>query len=267
MCVIIHRPKDAKEILERHLKTIIRMNDDGWGISYFKDGHVRVAKSMAMIDSIETIRELEKENIEFLFHARFATHGDTNLANCHPFQIKDGFLFHNGKINVHCRSNKMSDTFYFASKVSKFLRKNKSIDFIIEKFSKEIGKSRLAIMWNSGEVVKFGDWDEEDGCYYSKINWKYGNYTSGCGGQYGGYWDGYRDNYAYIDIATKHREQEKRYSDLIAGSFKEMLEGCARGEILITHQLKKLSVHELLVLAINFPETCAQVLDRGSLTR
>lgn len=243
MCCILHRPKGAKEIPTSNIESIIDINEDGWGISYIKNGQLQTVKSMEMEDAIVKIRELEKENIEFLFHARYATHGDKNLANCHPYKIINGVLFHNGKITVHQRDLARSDTYYFSLKVNKYIRKNKPIEEIIKKFEKEIGPSRLAFMTNTGEVIKFGTWHEEDTCFYSKLNWKWPakSYYG-----YGGYTD-----YDYVTPKTYTYD-----------GYKEALKSCENNKMIYSHDVKHMSEFDLIALASKFPSFCAEYLVR-----
>ena len=261
MCCIIHRPKGAKEITSYKLKEILRINSDGWGIAYHKDNTLKVVKSLKMNDAIDQIRELEKEDIEFLFHARYATHGDKDEANCHPFELSNGLLFHNGKIDVFCRNKKMSDTYYFSLKVNKYIKKNKTLSWITNKFKKQIGPSRLAFMSDTGEITKFGEWHTVDECFYSKLNWKYGNYNVGYQGYNPYGYGGYEDEWP----ATKHINSIKPaegWNYLGVDIFKECVEVCQKGDNLLQCQIKKLSERELISLAIHFPEACAKYLYR-----
>lgn len=257
MCCIIHRPKGAKEISLSDLERLIKVNSDGWGTSYFKDGHIKVRKSLNMDEAIAQVRELEKEDVEFLFHVRYATHGLVTLENCHPFNLTDGVMFHNGKINVYCRDKKMSDTYYFSLKVNRFFRKNKSLDWIINKFSTNLGASRTAFMSDKGEIVKFGKWHERDGCFYSKPVYTYSTYSG-----YEGYYDGY--GYDWKNPGAKHIQSIQS----ITGARKKrsmfdiVMDACRSGVILYRYQVLELSAPELLSLAEEFPETCAEYVSR-----
>jgi hypothetical protein len=263
MCCIIHRPKGAKKIPDSNIESIIKINSDGWGIAYIRNGTVFFSKSMKMEDAKDKIRKLEKEDLEFLFHARYATHGDKSIENCHPYKSADGLLFHNGKIDIHCHNKKFSDTYYFARKVSKYLRKGRTIESILKRFNKMIGQSRLAFITSKGKIIKHGKWYEEDGCEYSKLNWKYryNNYYEGNDWfPYGGY--GNTEKYV-------NKVKTKTFNKFNNGNFfgkkppfEETLDNCKQGKILYFSLVSKLTEGELMALAAEYPKLCAEYLSR-----
>ncbi|MCZ2442248.1 MAG: class II glutamine amidotransferase [Flavobacteriales bacterium] len=122
MCCIIHRPKGAPQIKEEYIRSIIIWNGDGWGISYHNGNDIVISKSLDMKKVISKIRDLEKKDVEFLFHARYATHGKKDLINCHPYQVKPGVLFHNGTINTYIYDEDKSDTWHFAKLLNKRIK-------------------------------------------------------------------------------------------------------------------------------------------------
>jgi hypothetical protein len=255
MCCIIHRPTGAKEIPDSTIEEIIRINPHGWGVSYMKNNKLQIEKSMEMSAVKDKIRGLEKEDLEFIFHARWATHGDKNLVNCHPFKIKNGALFHNGRINVYCRDKGFSDTFFFSQKVSKYLRKNKSYDWIVNKFKSEIGQSRLAFMTFQGEITKYGTWHEEEEVFYSKLNWKSSSrYSGGCCDDYELY------PYGYPGMLNSGNSPGYMTGQ---SAFEEALDLCKKGTIIYTGLIKKLSERELILIASKFPKAAAEVMARN----
>lgn len=254
MCCIIHRPKDATKIPEYNLKRIVKINPDGWGLSYYKDNIVHVVKSMDMDEAIDKVRELEDENLEFLFHARYTTHGKTNIQNCHPYEVENGVLFHNGKIKVFCRNKNMSDTYYFSLKYNKYIRKGRTIDWIIDKYKVGLGESRLAIMTHEGEIIKHGEWHEINGCSYSKKNWQWETYSYNKGGSkqtssYSGAEFGWGGEYDGWLGSTKSK-------------FEETMEQAANGKIFYTYEVKNLTEEQLCELAVKYPGLCADYLHR-----
>ena len=178
MCCIIHRKSGDKQIKQEYLEMIISINKDGWGCSYVDNGKIITKKSMKMNQAINYIRNLEDKDIEFLFHARYTTLGKTNIDNCHPYDVRNGVMFHNGEIKGDYWNKNFSDSWHFAITISKFLGRKFPLSSILEKFKERIGPSRLAFLFNDGSIVKYGDWHEVDGVSYSKINWKWRLYSN-----------------------------------------------------------------------------------------
>lgn len=243
MCCIIYRPKDAPEIKKEYIEKIVKKNPHGWGIAYSDKKEVFVSKSLEMNKAIDEIRRLEKLNIEFLFHARWATHGDKDLQNCHPYDLPEAVLFHNGKINIKCPNKKMSDTWHFCNVIKKRVKRHKkSFQWIINRYKNIIGDSRLAFISKNGDVLLHGKWEELEGCKYSKVNWKYeytyssGNYASTVG-------------YKWSPLSL----YEDEYMDI----YNDMHDLLSKGEVSITLS-EKLIITDLENLLLEFPEVWAK---------
>ncbi len=114
MCVIIDRPAGVP-IDSDLIKASVRQNSDGWGIIAPADGNLEIIKDLDNSKAVAAVESLGDR--PFVFHARLATHGIKNLANCHPFEILNGMyaLVHNGVFsNMPETFAGLSDTFHFA---------------------------------------------------------------------------------------------------------------------------------------------------------
>ena len=159
MCLIIYKPAD-KEIPEHIIENAERINADGFGITYLDT--METIKTM----NYEEIPELMKDNSRsFVCHYRYATVGDVNEANCHPFTFKNGrkeyTLYSNGTV-ADLGSDKMTDTEEVTELLSNIPQKH--WDAMLS-----MTDVRFAII--SGGLAKmYGKWHEKDGIYYSKDN-------------------------------------------------------------------------------------------------
>lgn len=96
-----------------------KINDDGWGIAYYKDNKPiirRKPEKAKMSQQFFKMIEEAKSNI-IIAHIRLATQGDICKENCHPFkqyfQNKDWVFAHNGHvagITRHSRSEGETDS-------------------------------------------------------------------------------------------------------------------------------------------------------------
>lgn len=95
-------------------------NPHGFGFAIVADGKIITERSMSAKKSIRRFLELREQypNGFAMWHARYATHGVKNEANCHPFQVGDDpdtYLAHNGVLdNFIDKGDKRSDTRVFA---------------------------------------------------------------------------------------------------------------------------------------------------------
>lgn len=100
------------------IESIYGSNSDGLGIMFPSNDVVPVA--------LRTLPKSDKEALAWLLanlpdderpvamHARFTTHGDTNLDNCHPYEVDGGYLMHNGVLASGQGQDKTkSDTWWY----------------------------------------------------------------------------------------------------------------------------------------------------------
>ena len=97
----------------------------GWGVVYFDGQYYDLEwnKTMdgetAIDEYLATVERLGDSVVASAFHARIATHGGTNLPNCHPFPVggdERTLLFHNGMLPISAEGGR-SDTRIFAEDV------------------------------------------------------------------------------------------------------------------------------------------------------
>lgn len=174
MCNIIARPKNAPKIRENYLINSAKNNPDGFGIVAKLNGKIEVEKTLDSSKGIDIIRKLEKDNAEFLAHFRLTTHGETNLENTHPFEIRDEvFVVHNGVIPIDIVDKKMSDTFHFAQLMKKNLRSlsKRSIQRFMRKNHSFTKSSKFAFLGKSLDMLIFNKekGKELEGVWYSNV--------------------------------------------------------------------------------------------------
>lgn len=170
MCLII-ASRDGKVptcgVIERGWKD----NSDGWGLMQSNGSEIIVNKGLRF-DTLKPLLDNLNGN-PYVLHYRWATHGNKNLDNCHPFRItKQLYMAHNGVIQIECDNKLMSDTWHFAKRLREIgvdsdAVKDKEVVTMIEEY---IGKSnKLAFLDNKGNISfaneNSGLW--QDGVWYS----------------------------------------------------------------------------------------------------
>lgn len=186
MCLIIasqlgELPKDSL------LRDANQDNPDGWGICKVQNGRIAVEKGWNTASLIAASHRCE--NLPYIIHMRFATHGTVNRRNTHPFKIAPGlFMAHNGMLNISTASNpELSDTAHYANLISSLLADVPdwwNMPSFISDLEEDIGLcNKLAFLRDTGELrlVNKLMGEEEGSIWYSNTNshpvskkWYYG---------------------------------------------------------------------------------------------
>ena len=200
MCLIIHKP-DGAEVPKWVIDSAKEYNSDGVGLMGQGDTN-RWLK-------IKTNKIYDKTNKlkTSALHFRWATHGATNIENCHPFKLAGGqhHLMHNGIFSDYKptkgRKSTDSDTALFVKEYcDPELEDTGTID--LHSLEKEIIGNAVAIMHPSNRITRHGSgWLEYDGCHYSNeyawdcpTTWRPEKYDC----------DTWRDNYEATEYTNSH---------------------------------------------------------------
>ena len=100
MCLAIVKTASARLSYE-DLAEAWRTNSDGAGLAWYdpRSRSVVIEKGFFSLRSLWAVIEENHDKL-MLVHLRFATHGSVNTDNCHPFDLSDGALIHNGIIPI-----------------------------------------------------------------------------------------------------------------------------------------------------------------------
>ena len=195
MCLALYKPAKAT-LSKTEMATAFKANPDGAGFAYYDPAlrQVVIQRGYFTFDSLwADLEPIMQDKCPLILHFRWATHGEVNIDNCHPFQLSDGALIHNGIISglgnkyTYTSANKYytppttgvcddggycdddrSDTREFVEDYLSGMHVNalRSAKKLIE-FS--IGYSKLATIHNDGSVIIFnesmGHW--RNGVWYS----------------------------------------------------------------------------------------------------
>lgn len=195
MCVIAFSPKGNEAPTIKQIKEMFKKNPDGAGYAWDDGSTVHFKKGFMNVDDLlEDLGPLEKwKDRNFAMHFRIGTAGKNDKKTTHPFPLTNNFgelrklqgdgpvLFHNGVISGYggIIDPLASDTQDFVAGVaSKLLtRPNTPSKITAKTIDTIIGSSKLLLMYGKNKVVKFGNWQEKDGNYYSNLLWEPCKYT------------------------------------------------------------------------------------------
>lgn len=107
MCLAIYKPEKVK-LHRADLKRAFDQNSDGAGFAYYDPSQRRVIIEKGFFIFSEfwrAFQEVQRDCLKAIVHFRWATHGTVGHDNCHPYDLKDGALIHNGMIDCTVRTS------------------------------------------------------------------------------------------------------------------------------------------------------------------
>jgi hypothetical protein len=116
MCLIAFAQKDRSQIPGVHLLRAHARNDDGWGIMFPEDGHVRIMRDTTGHNCFRTAWKQTPLRTPIAAHFRYGTSGIRHASMAHPFPVlkdEDGVtlaVMHNGVLTCVAAERELSDT-------------------------------------------------------------------------------------------------------------------------------------------------------------
>jgi len=188
MCLIItgQSSKVRSTLLDTTgmLSEIYSINPDGIGVMYSTSKGLKVVKTLPknVNDAHAFIKKLPTDAREIALHFRWTTHGDTDMLNCHPYDVVTGYvaMMHNGILHTGNAADKTkSDTWHFINDYLKEavhdapnLIHTKGFLTMLADF---IGDNRFVFMDGDGRMshVNYDQGIEHDGLWFSNTYaWK-----------------------------------------------------------------------------------------------
>ena len=235
MCLIVAKPKGTKNALTKEkFVRAATANPHGIGIVYNDGNGLKELKFVDIKDKLDDIYKIIENADSYLIHFRYATHGNKDLGNVHPFKVTDNlYVAHNGVLSKYPELNKeWSDTKNFVEGVIKpYVEKHgedsiKNPDFI-KWLEDEIGSGNKMVFVDKDMNFtianeKAGTWMDDS--WFSNTysvedpqeRWKsyYGNTTYNSGST-SPTWDNYYGDYGYYDNYMDYDRGEFTKEDII----------------------------------------------------
>lgn len=173
MCWIAYL-KPNQILKPEYLEQAAKVNKDGYGVMYYKEGKVISYRTLDLDDFMDELSLLD--SYERVIHLRATSMGDTTYENAHPFNVGNNtYMCHNGSIHslrsLSCTTScdSASDTKNLAQLIS--MCNFTSISDILPLIHQIVGtySNKLVFMEPDGKVtiVNKDLGLEEDGIWYS----------------------------------------------------------------------------------------------------
>ncbi len=188
MCLII-QTETPKNLNRDLLECAYENNSDGFGLMLFNQGKVHTHKIVpkTFADVEKMWRSYKDMNIPMALHFRFNTHGETNRAMSHPFQVlnkqehgRDLWLMHNGpNLPTPMIDKGKSDTHQFIKWIIKpQLANNPNLLYNLEwqeSLGEMIGTDKLVFL--DGKTKEFTIINSDEGKNVKGIGWLSNTYS------------------------------------------------------------------------------------------
>ncbi len=114
MCILIHHPINTV-FNQEQLLDFYKKNSDGFGAIVKHGDTVEIIKSVGSFEEIESLYQEQVAGHESIIHFRMKTHGEIDIANCHPYEVIPGlWMAHNGILSTGNHADpRMSDTWHY----------------------------------------------------------------------------------------------------------------------------------------------------------
>lgn len=122
MCLLVNQQSTSPILSDEWLTDFYTYNSDGIGVMYANNGELVIKKLLPQsADEFIHFYHQYISGKNCAFHLRMRTHGDIDLANCHPYEVLnrlehgiDLWLMHNGILSTGNKADESkSDTWHY----------------------------------------------------------------------------------------------------------------------------------------------------------
>ena len=237
MCLAIYKPAETRPDWIAYANGY-RSNPHSWGFAAVHDGHLVVMHGLGSFDEFRLAFE-PYADCQAIIHYRWATHGKTDLDNCHPFMVSGNLaMIHNGIVSIERNvNNDRSDTWHFNELVLKPMHA-RDPDFFLRGdmiYTQEMAHagSKFVFLRADGDHAI---WNKDEGEVESDGHW-YSNNTYESYSRLGYFSSKYKGSSVLRDMSpsepakltyasSKEDDADRRYeqADLIGGSLESSVE-------------------------------------------
>lgn len=180
MCLLVTQNKTSPALTDEWLIDFYSYNSDGVGVMYSEDGSLIIEKVLPK--DAHAFIQFYRTHIEgktCAYHLRMRTHGDTDLENCHPYEVLnrqdhgiDLWLMHNGILSTgNSADTTKSDTWHYIRNYLRPMLENNPDFAFHPKFAEIVGahigtSNKFVLMDNNGRTATI---NQSEGVYWGGL--------------------------------------------------------------------------------------------------
>lgn len=177
MCVICAKARGVARPTNKQIDAMIASNPHGFGLATFENGQIIVRKTMDASVYKQWATAVPND-VPAIFHMRIATHGSINELNCHPFlsDDKQWAFAHNGVLGIQNEGDMTDSETFFKRLAMPMIHsghlphdKDGVFDRMVDCI---IGSSKFVFMNNKGNIIRYGNWIEDGGLFFSNSSYQ-----------------------------------------------------------------------------------------------
>ena len=180
MCLLVTQSQFSPPLSNEWLSDFYSFNQDGVGVMYSENGTLIIEKALpSNADAFISFYRTHIQGRDCAFHLRMRTHGNTDLENCHPYEVLnrkdhglDLWLMHNGILSTgNARDISKSDTWHYIRDYLRPMLIENPDFFAHPSFADIIGKhigtsNKFVLLDQTGRMVTI---NQDEGVYWAGL--------------------------------------------------------------------------------------------------
>ena len=179
MCIIIVKKLGQDWPARENVDSACRNNPDGFSMAWNAEGKLKTFRTMSkdafMAAYDKVTASLNAKDTGLVIHARIATHGSKKVENCHCWTGAGISFAHNGVLRDIVPQDDMTDSETFFRRI--VLPLYNKMGWAMASYVMNLAAgytNKFAIIDRVGNTFLFGNYQNDNGIFYSNASYRWG---------------------------------------------------------------------------------------------